>query len=84
METQFDREQMLLGQSAIETLSGCHVAVFGVGGVGSFTAEATDIPPEGIDTDFGFNVATLRYTDANGESAPISLNFSGDALFFNC
>ena len=40
METQFDREQMLLGLSAPETLSGCHVAVFGVGGVGSFTAEA--------------------------------------------
>ena len=53
-------------------------------GSGSFTVEATDILPEGVDPDFGFNVATLRYTDANGESAPISLNFSGDALFFNC
>ena len=40
METQFDREQMLLGMQAIETLQKSHVAVFGVGGVGSFTAEA--------------------------------------------
>ena len=40
METQFDREQMLLGARAIETLQKSHVAVFGVGGVGSFTAEA--------------------------------------------
>lgn len=53
-------------------------------GSGSFTVESTDNPPEGVDPDFGFNVATLRYTDANGESAPISLNFSGVALFFNC
>ena len=40
METQFDRERMLLGASAADLLSACHVAVFGVGGVGSFTAEA--------------------------------------------
>lgn len=53
-------------------------------GSGSFTVEATDIPPGSIDSDFGVNLATLRYTDANGESAPISLDFSGDALFFNC
>lgn len=53
-------------------------------GSGSFTVETTDIPPEGIDADFGVTLATLRYTDTNGESAPISLNFSGDALFFNC
>ena len=53
-------------------------------GSGSVTVEPTDIPPEGIDADFGVTLATLRYTDTNGESAPISLNFSGDALFFNC
>ena len=40
METQFDRSRMLLGQDAPQVLSRCHVAVFGVGGVGSFTAEA--------------------------------------------
>lgn len=40
METQFDRERMLLGDEALEVLSASHVAVFGVGGVGSFAAEA--------------------------------------------
>lgn len=39
-ETQFDRERMLLGDEAIDLLKECHVAVFGVGGVGSFAAEA--------------------------------------------
>ena len=39
-ETQFDRERMLLGDEAMQVLAASHVAVFGVGGVGSFTAEA--------------------------------------------
>ena len=39
-ETQFDRERMLLGDEAIGILANSHVAVFGVGGVGSFAAEA--------------------------------------------
>ena len=39
-ETQFDRERMLLGDEAIDLLKECHVAIFGVGGVGSFAAEA--------------------------------------------
>lgn len=37
---QFEREQMLLGEQALRRLADAHVAVFGVGGVGSFTAEA--------------------------------------------
>lgn len=40
METQFDRELMLLGPDALKKLKNSHVAVFGIGGVGSFTAEA--------------------------------------------
>lgn len=34
------RSQMLLGRQAIDTLAAAHVAVFGIGGVGSFAAEA--------------------------------------------
>ena len=34
------RTGMLLGENAIETLAGKHVAVFGIGGVGGFCAEA--------------------------------------------
>ena len=40
METQFDRETMLLGEDALLRLQKAHVAVFGIGGVGSYTAEA--------------------------------------------
>lgn len=36
----FVRSEMLLGEEAVRKLSHAHVAVFGVGGVGSFAAEA--------------------------------------------
>ena len=36
----FDRSEVLLGTDALNTLKGSHVAVFGVGGVGSYTVEA--------------------------------------------
>ncbi len=34
------REEMLLGAAAMERLAGSHVAIFGIGGVGSYSAEA--------------------------------------------
>ena len=40
MTEQFSRTQMLLGEAAMERLSQSHVAVFGLGGVGSWCAEA--------------------------------------------
>ncbi len=40
MREQDMRTAMLLGEEAVEKLHRSHVAVFGVGGVGSFTAEA--------------------------------------------
>jgi tRNA A37 threonylcarbamoyladenosine dehydratase len=40
MENPFIREQMALGEPALEALRKAHVAVFGIGGVGSYTAEA--------------------------------------------
>ena len=40
MEHPFLREEMALGTAALERLSHSHVAVFGIGGVGSFTVEA--------------------------------------------
>lgn len=40
MNMQFSREVMLLGTDGLARLQSAHVAVFGVGGVGSFTAEA--------------------------------------------
>lgn len=40
MKEQFSRMEMMLGADALERLSRCHVAVFGLGGVGSWTVEA--------------------------------------------
>lgn len=40
MDQQFLRTQMLLGAEAMETLRHSHVAVFGLGGVGSYAVEA--------------------------------------------
>lgn len=40
MLNQFSRTQLLLGQEAMEQLAGSKVAVFGIGGVGSYVCEA--------------------------------------------
>ena len=40
MSESFLREEMLLGQAAMEKLQNSHVAIFGLGGVGSWCAEA--------------------------------------------
>lgn len=40
MENQYTRTIAVLGEDAITKLRGCRVAVFGVGGVGSYTVEA--------------------------------------------
>lgn len=40
MNDPFIRERMALGDAALEKLARSHVAVFGIGGVGSYTAEA--------------------------------------------
>lgn len=40
MRDQYIREAMLLGTDAMDKLHSAHVAVFGIGGVGSFCAEA--------------------------------------------
>lgn len=39
MEHEFSRTELLLGRQALDKLSGCKVAVFGLGGVGSYAAE---------------------------------------------
>lgn len=40
MADQFSRTELLLGKEAMDTLASATVAVFGIGGVGSFSAEA--------------------------------------------
>lgn len=39
MQNQFSRTELLLGPEAMEHLSGCRVAVFGIGGVGGYAVE---------------------------------------------
>lgn len=40
MNNEFEREALLIGKDALEKLNNSYVALFGVGGVGSYTAEA--------------------------------------------
>jgi len=40
MINEFSRFEMLVGTQNVENLKKCHIAVFGLGGVGSFTVEA--------------------------------------------
>ena len=40
MESQFARTELLIGKEGIEKLQSAKVAIFGIGGVGSFVVEA--------------------------------------------
>ncbi len=40
MKEEFSREALLIGEAALDRLEGAYVALFGVGGVGSYAAEA--------------------------------------------
>ena len=40
MNKEFERQELLLGEAAMEKLKNARVALFGVGGVGSYAAEA--------------------------------------------
>ena len=40
MSEEFTRTAMLIGEDAVKRLSACKVAIFGVGGVGGYVAEA--------------------------------------------
>ena len=44
MVHRFTRTEILIGQEGLEVLRAAKVAVFGVGGVGSFTVEALARP----------------------------------------
>lgn len=63
MDNQYTRTVAVLGKTAIEKLKKCRVAVFGVGGVGSYTVEALARAGVGaidlVDNDT-FNVTNLN------------------------
>lgn len=59
----FDRSEILLGKDALEKLKGSSVAVFGVGGVGSYTVEA--LVRGGIGKLFLFDGDVVSQTNIN-------------------
>ena len=40
MEELFSRSELIYGKEAMDKLAKCHVAIFGVGGVGGYVCEA--------------------------------------------
>lgn len=59
----FDRSEILLGKDALEKLKGSSVAIFGVGGVGSYTVEA--LVRGGIGKLFLFDGDVVSQTNIN-------------------
>ena len=69
-EEQFLRAEMLLGKEAIEILHRSHVAVFGLGGVGSWCAEA--LARSGVGTLTVMDEDTVSVTNINRQSVALS------------
>lgn len=63
MENEFSRTSMLLGQEAMERLLFAHVAVFGIGGVGGYAAEA--LARSGVGTITLVDKDTVSITNIN-------------------
>lgn len=59
----FDRSEILLGKEALEKLKNSTVAVFGIGGVGSYTVEA--LVRGGVGTLFLFDGDSVSQTNIN-------------------
>ena len=64
--SRFSRSEMLIGEESGEKLSRCHVAVFGLGGVGSWCAEA--LCRSGVGT-LRLPISTASYTPSLQRSA---------------
>lgn len=63
MDQRFEREALLLGEEAVERLAACRVALFGVGGVGSYAAEA--LARSGVGTVELIDHDTVSITNVN-------------------
>lgn len=64
------REQMLLGENAVEKLKKSHVAVFGLGGVGSWCAEA--LARSGVGTLTLIDMDTVGMSNVNRQLCALS------------
>ena len=63
MINQFTRSELLIGEKAIQKLNASSVAVFGIGGVGSFTVEA--LARTGIGTFYLYDHDTVALSNIN-------------------
>jgi tRNA A37 threonylcarbamoyladenosine dehydratase len=63
MPNQFSRTRLLLGSAGMTRLRGCRVAIFGIGGVGGYTAEA--LARSGVGTLDLFDNDTVCATNLN-------------------
>lgn len=63
MKEEFTRTAMLIGEDAVEKLFSCHVAIFGIGGVGGYVAEA--LARSGIGTFDLVDNDTVNVTNIN-------------------
>ena len=61
--SRFSRSEMLIGGESVEKLSRCHVAVFGLGGVGSWCAEA--LCRSGVGTLYLLDQDTVSLSNVN-------------------
>ena len=71
----FSRTELLLGSEAVDRLRRAHVAVFGLGGVGSFAAEALARAAIGALTIIDAETATVscwRFPQQRGVPKPTS------------
>ena len=70
MDDRFLRAEAVLGAEAMETLRGSHVAVLGLGGVGSWCAEA--LARSGVGTLTVMDEDTVSLTNVNRQSLALS------------
>ena len=70
MDNRFLREEMLLGSAAMERLRGSSVAVVGLGGVGSWCAEA--LARSGVGRMTVMDEDTVSLTNVNRQSIALS------------
>ncbi|AGL02095.1 tRNA threonylcarbamoyladenosine dehydratase [Desulfoscipio gibsoniae] len=70
MSHRFARTELLIGSTGLEKLAACKVAVFGLGGVGSFTAEA--LARSGVGSLFLVDHDTVDITNINRQLHALS------------
>jgi len=73
METPFLRTEMLLGRTAMETLHHAHVAVIGLGGVGSWCAEGLARSGVGKLTLVDFDTVSVSNINRQLEASPMTV-----------